>query len=108
MNRWGTSVPLALEWYSKTYAGKEERKPRAELETNIFKALGADLGFADAYTALAAVLGSQGKLEPAEAAARRGVKLSPESARAHDVLGFVLMFQGNLAEAEKEIGRAHV
>ena len=106
MNRWGTSVPLALEWYSKTYAGKEERKPRAELETNIFKALGADPGFADAYTALAAVLGSQGKLEPAEAAARQGVKLSPESARAHDVLGFVLMFQGNLAEAEKELRTA--
>jgi tetratricopeptide (TPR) repeat protein len=106
MRRRGTSVPLALEWYSKTCAGKEEHKPRAELEISIRKALDADPGFADAHTALAAVLGSQGKLEPAEAAARQAVKLSPESARAHDVLGFVLMFQGDLAEAEKELRAA--
>ena len=35
MRRRGTSVPLALEWYSKTCAGKEEHKPRAELEISI-------------------------------------------------------------------------
>ena len=103
MMRRGTSVPLALEWYSKAYAGQEERKPKAELEISIRKALDADPQFADAHAALAAVLGSQGKFEPAEAAARQAVKLSPESARAHDVLGFVLMFQGNFAEAEKEL-----
>ena len=106
MLRRGTSVPLALEWFSKTWAGKEERKPRVELEISIREAVRADPQFADAHTALAAVLGSQGKLEPAEAAAREGVKLSPEIARAHDVLGFVLMFQGNLAEAEKELRAA--
>jgi tetratricopeptide (TPR) repeat protein len=103
MRRRWTSVPLALEWQSKTYAGQEERKPRAELESSIRKALDADPQFAEACTALAAVLGSQGKFEPAEAAARQAVKLNPDSARAHDVLGFVLMFQGNLAEAEKEL-----
>src|ERR1035441_697256 len=56
MNRRGTSVPLALEWYSKTYAGKEERKPRAELETNIFKALGADPGSAVAFARCEGIL----------------------------------------------------
>ena len=106
MLRRGTSVPLALEWYSKACAGTEERKPRAELEISIRKALDADPQFADAQTALAAVLGSQGKLEPAAAAALQAVKLSPDSLRAHDVLGFVLMFQGNLAEAEKELREA--
>ena len=39
------------------------------------------------------MLGSQEKFEPAEAAARQAVKLSPDSARAHGILGFVLMFQ---------------
>ena len=106
MRRRGTSVPLALEWYSQARGGREEHKPMAELESSTRKALEADPQFADAHTALAAVLGSQGKLELAEVAARQGVKLSPESARAHDVLGFVLMFQGNLAEAEKELRTA--
>ena len=102
----GTSVPGALESYSKAWAGREEREPRAELEISMRKAVRADPQYAEAHTALAAVLGSQGKLEAAERAARQGVKLSPESAHAHDVLGFVLMFQGNLAEAEKELRAA--
>ena len=102
----GTSVPGALEWYSKTWAGREERKPKTELEISLRDALRADPQYAEAHTALAAVLGSQGKLEAAERAARQGVKLGPESARAHDVLGSVFMFQGNLAEAEKELRAA--
>ncbi len=80
--------------------------PRAELESCIRKALDAAPQFADAYTALAAVLGSQGKFAPAEAAARQAVKLSSDSARAHDALGFVLMFRGKLAEAERELREA--
>ena len=102
----GTSVPLALEWYSKTYAGQQERKPKAELEASIRQALAADPQFADAYVALAAVLGSQGKFEPAEAAVRQAVKLRPDSARAHQVLGFALMFQEKFEDAEKELREA--
>jgi TolB-like protein len=30
MRRRGTTVPLALEWFSQAYAGEEERKPRAD------------------------------------------------------------------------------
>ena len=82
--------------YSKAYAGQEERRPKAELEASIRKALEADPQFAEAHGALAAVLGSQGKFEPAEEAARQAVKLRPDNARAHLVLGFVLMFQGKL------------
>ena len=106
MLRRGTSVPLALEWYSKACAAQEERKPSAELETSLRQALAADSQFADAYGALAAVLGSEGKFESAEAAARQAVKVRPDDARAHLVLGFVLMFQGNQAEAEKELHAA--
>ena len=102
----GTSVPLALEWYSKTYAAQEERKPKAELEIGIRQALAADPKFAEAHVALAAVLGSQGKFEPAEAAVRQAVKLTPDSARAHQVLGFVLMFQQRFADGEKELREA--
>jgi tetratricopeptide (TPR) repeat protein len=106
MLRRATTVPAALEWFSKAYAGQYDKRPRAEQEACIRKALDADPQFAEAHAALAAVLGSQGKFEPAEAAARQAVKLSPDSARAHDVLGFVLMFQGQLAEAEKELRAA--
>jgi tetratricopeptide (TPR) repeat protein len=102
----GTSVPLALEWYSKTYAGQEERKPKAELETSIRQAQAADPQFADAHVALAAVLGSQGKFEPAEAEVRQALKFRPDSARAHQVLGFALMFQRRFADGEKELREA--
>ena len=106
MRRRETASPAALEWYSKTLAGQEERKPKPEQEVSIRKALEADAQFANAYGALAAVLGSQGKLEPAEEAARQAVKLNPNSARTHLVLAFTLMFQGNLAPAEKELREA--
>jgi tetratricopeptide (TPR) repeat protein len=106
MLRRGTSSPLALEWYSKTYAGQEERKPKDELEVSIRKAVAADPQYADAYGALAAVLGSQGKFEPAEEAARRAVNLEPDSARTRLLLGFTLMFQGNFAQAEKKMREA--
>jgi tetratricopeptide (TPR) repeat protein len=106
MQRRGTRSPSALEWYSKTYAGQEERKPKAEQEVSIRKALAADPQFAEAHGALAAVLGSQAKLEPAEEAARRAVKLRPDSARTHQILSFALMFQGNFVQAEKELREA--
>jgi tetratricopeptide (TPR) repeat protein len=106
MLRRGTSSPSALEWFSKACAEQEERKPKAELEVSIRKAVAADSQFADAYGALAAVLGSQGKFEPAEEAARRAVALEPNSARTHLVLAFALMFQGNFKQAEKEMREA--
>jgi tetratricopeptide (TPR) repeat protein/TolB-like protein len=106
MRRRWTSSPSALEWYSKTYAGQEERKPKAELEASIRQALAADPQFAEAHEALGAVLGSQGKFEQAEAAVRQAVKLRPDSARAHQILGFALMFQRKLADAEKELREA--
>jgi len=102
----GTSVPLALEWFSKAYAGQERQQPRPELEAAIRKALAADPQFADAHAALAAILGSQGEFEPAEAAGRQAVKLRPDSAGAHRILGFVLMFQQKLPEAESELHEA--
>jgi tetratricopeptide (TPR) repeat protein len=106
MRRRWTSSPSALEWYSKTYAGQEERKPKAELEASIRQALAADPQFAEAHEALAAVLGSQGRFEQAEEAVRQAVRLRPDSARAHQILGFALMFQRKLAEAEKELREA--
>jgi tetratricopeptide (TPR) repeat protein len=106
MKRRGTGSPSALEWYSKAYAGQEERKPKPELEVSIRKALDADAQFAEAYGALAAVLGTQGQFEPAEAAARQAVKLRPDDAGPHQILGFTLMFQGKFVQAEKELHEA--
>ena len=106
MRRRGTGSPAALEWYSKTYAGQEERRPKAELEAGIWKALAADPQFAEAHGALAAVLGSQGKFEPAEEAGRQAVELNPDSANIRMILGFALMFQGKYGLAEKELHEA--
>ena len=106
MLRRGTSSPSALEWYSRTLAGQEERTPKPEQEASIRQALDADPQFADAYGALVAALGSQGKFQLAEEAARRGVELRPDGARLRLGLSFVLMFQGNFAQAEKELHEA--
>ena len=106
MLRRGTSSPSALEWYSRTLAGQEERKPKPGQEASIRQAMDADPQFAEAYGALAAVLGSQGKFPLAEAAARRGVELRPDGAGLHLVLSLALMFQGNFAPAEKEMHAA--
>jgi tetratricopeptide (TPR) repeat protein len=106
MQRRGTSAPSALEWFSKACAGQAERKPKADLEVTISKALAADPQFAEAYAALAAVLGSQGKLEPAELAARQAVKLEPDSAPNRLILGYTLMFKGKLESAETELREA--
>ncbi|MGO8929844.1 MAG: tetratricopeptide repeat protein [Limisphaerales bacterium] len=103
MRRRWTSSPSALEWYSKTYAGQAERKPKPEQEASIRKALDADPRFVEAHEALAAVLGSQGKFTQAEEAVRQAVKLRPDSARAHQILGFALMFQRKWPEAEGEL-----
>ena len=106
MGRRGTRSPAAVAWYSKTLAGQEERKPKPDQEISIRKALDEDPQFADAYGALAAVLGSQGKFKPAEEAARQAVKLEPASARNRMILGFALMFQGDFEPAEQEIRAA--
>ncbi len=102
----GTASSSALEWYSKALAGQEAQEPKADLVATVRKALEADPRFAEAYGALAAVLGSQGQFETAEQAARQGVKLDPDSARLHQILGFTLMFQSKYAEAEKELREA--
>ncbi|MCX6922749.1 MAG: tetratricopeptide repeat protein, partial [Verrucomicrobia bacterium] len=106
MSQRGTGFPAALEWYSKAAAGQQEKMPMADLEARIRKALDADPQFAEAYGALAAVLGSQGEFEAAEAAARRAVTLKPESARMRKFLSFALMFQSNFTKAENEMREA--
>jgi tetratricopeptide (TPR) repeat protein len=102
----GTKSPVALEWFSKAYAGQCEKRPETEQEASLRKALEAGPQFADAHGARAAVLGSQGKLEPAEEEVRQAVKLRPDSARAHQIRGFVLMFQEDFAGAEKALREA--
>ena len=52
------------------------------------------------------MLGSQGKPELAEQAARQAVKLEPGSARNRLILGYTLMFQGKLEAAETEMREA--
>jgi tetratricopeptide (TPR) repeat protein len=103
MRQRDTKSPLALGWYSKALAQQEEREPKPDQETTIRKAIEADSQFAQAHGGLAAILGSQGKLKPAEEAARRAVELKPDSARLRQIMGFAWMFQGDFPSAEKEL-----
>jgi tetratricopeptide (TPR) repeat protein len=102
----GTTNALALEWYSKTDAGQQEKQPKPELEESIRKSLTADPQFAEAHGALAAVLGSEGKYEASVEAARQAVKLRPESARLHRTLGLAVICVGDKEQADKELREA--
>ena len=106
MRRRGTDSLEALAWYSKACAGQAEKQPKTEREASVRQALTLDPQFAEAHAALAAVLGSQGKFEPAEAAGRQAVKLQPDNAGAHRSLAFALMFQGKVAAAVESLREA--
>jgi len=102
-----TSSITALEWYSKAHALREEGKPLSEQENCARKAIAADPNFAEAFSALAAMLATQGKFEPAEEAVRQALTIKPDYADAHRILGFVLVYQKRYFEGEKELREAH-
>ena len=105
LKRRPTSSIVAYEWYSMA-CSEQLRVPMPEQESWIRKALSADAKFVEAHLALAAVLGSQGKLESVAEEAHRALEIDPDNARAHQVLGVHSLFQGKLAEAEKEFREA--
>jgi len=107
MERPLTSSITAWEWYSKAHALREESKPLPELEDCARKAITADPNFAEAFGALAAMLATQGKFEPAEGAVRQALTIKPDYADAHRILGFVLLHQKRYVETEKEIREAN-
>jgi tetratricopeptide (TPR) repeat protein len=106
LSRRSTSSPAALEWFSQAHAGQREKKPLAEMEACLRKALGADPRFPEALAGLAAVLGSQGNSEPAEEAIRQALQLRPNDARFHRIHAFVLSFKPDMVAAEKELREA--
>ena len=93
MKRRLTSSITALEWYSRAHALQEEARLFSEQEDRVRKAIAVDPNFARAYSFLAATLGSQGKMELAEEAIRQALKIRPDSADAHTILGVLFFFQ---------------
>ncbi len=63
----------------------------------------ADAGHHDA---LARVLWQAGRLDDAEAEARRAIELAPDTANHHGILARVLWQAGRLGDAEAEARRA--
>jgi tetratricopeptide (TPR) repeat protein len=103
--RW-TKNPAALEWFTKGkyYYSKPNHQPDAE--TSMRRASEADPQCGRAYSALAAVLGTAGKLDEAEQAARKGVELGRDSSRAHLALAHVFERTERTEEARKELEKA--
>ncbi len=106
MTRHHTTSSLALEWVVRVRAMRRETKAEGGIEKCARRAIQADPKYAEAQVCLAAVLGSQCKIEEAEQAAREAVKLEPDKASAHRVLGFVFLYQEKLTEAQEEAWEA--
>jgi tetratricopeptide (TPR) repeat protein len=103
--RW-TKSPAVLEWYTKAkfYHMKPNHQPDAEKSAR--RVIEADPKCGEAYSALAAILGTAGKMEEAERAAQKGVQLRPDSSSAHLALAQILLLKGSHAEGKKELGKA--
>ncbi len=101
-----TSSTTALEWYSKAHVLQIEGKPLSEQEKCVSKAIAIDPNFTRAYLFLAATLGSKGKFEIAEEAARQALKIRPDSADAHTILGYILLRHEKHVKGEKELREA--
>ena len=103
--RW-TRSPEALDWCFRTYLSQEQGKPVSEQEGLCRKTLAADPNCAEAYGALAATLGTQGKFDLAEDALLRAIQLDPNGASAHATLGWIFGMQRQWDRAQTEFRQA--
>lgn len=106
MKRRWTASSAAFEWYSKAFALQQEGEPLSQQEHCARQAVAADPQSVRAHVALAATLGSQGKLEEAETAVRQALRMEPDSAAAHEVLGHGLLLEKKWEEGERELREA--
>ena len=103
--RW-TKNPAVLEWLAKATFYHLKPNHQSDAEKNARRAVEADPKCGQAYSALAAILGTGGKMEEAEQAARKGVELRPDSSNGHLALAAVLELRGSNAVAQKELEKA--
>jgi tetratricopeptide (TPR) repeat protein len=106
MGRRWTNSPVALDWHGKALEAQFRKRPLAEEEESLRKAVEVDPDFVVAHVALAATYFSRGNLDEAEKVAQRALKLRPDDARAHGVLGVVRLFRGDLAGADRALHEA--
>jgi len=103
--RW-TKIPAALEWYAKARFYYERPNGQKQAEESAQRAVEADPKWGYSYVALAAVLGTAGKLDEAEQAVRKGLELSRRSSSAHAALAQILELKGSRGEAQQELEKA--
>jgi tetratricopeptide (TPR) repeat protein len=103
--RW-TKNPAVLEWLAKATFYHLKPNHQSDAEKSARRAIEADPKCGQAYSALAAILGTAGKMEEAERAGRKGVELRPDSSNGHLALAAVLELRGSNAVAQKELEKA--
>jgi tetratricopeptide (TPR) repeat protein len=101
-----TDSEAALESLARLAAANLEEEPYTVQEAHAWRAIEADPRCTTARTALGAILGTQGKLLEAEAAAREALAMEPGRAPARCLLATVLFLQKKFAEAESELVEA--
>ena len=98
-----TCSSQALESFSRAFAGRVEGKSLSEVEALLISSVTIDPNFSMANSALAYLLFIQGEHQEAGTRARQAIATRPDSAAPHYVLGSVLVDEGFLDEAEKEL-----
>lgn len=76
-----------------------EQKDWSSAETSFRKAIDLNPNFAEAYSNLGAILGTQGKTAEAISVHQKGISINPNDAKAYYNLGVTLGTQGKTAEA---------
>jgi len=103
--RWA-KVPAVLEWYTKAKFYYQRPNHQPEAEDCARRAVEADPKCDASYVAMAAILGTAGKLDEAERAVRKSLELRPRSSSAHAALAQILVLKGNHGEAQQELEKA--
>ncbi|HKQ52548.1 MAG TPA: tetratricopeptide repeat protein [Pyrinomonadaceae bacterium] len=94
-----------MAYYGYGHATSDEAFARADLLAQ--KALALDATLAEAYTTLALIrVEHEGDFGKAEPLYRRAIELNPNYSTAHVRYGWLLLFKGELENAQREAGRA--
>jgi tetratricopeptide (TPR) repeat protein len=101
-----TNSAEALDYYSRCYAMKIDKKPFAEVTQMAQKAIKLDPKFANAYLAYGSSLLNQGKMQEGRAQIEHVLKLQPKNSSALMILGSFSLLNRNPTDAAKYLRSA--
>lgn len=106
MARPWTASATALEHGSRAYALRQGKRPPAECEALLRKAVAADSRFVEALWGLAAMTGEQGKHDEAEQAIKTALALRPDASASHRIHGVLLVMRLRVDEGKQALYEA--